>query len=81
MSFLTGEEATANVIAQGNVKYIAWEQEKLKSLKQLNPDLLIKIQNILGKDLTMKLKKVPRKNVGNIKIEYLTKLNLSVIII
>ena len=56
MSFLTGEAATADVYAEGAVRYIAWEQTKLRSLDQLNPDLLIKIQNILGKDLTQKLK-------------------------
>jgi len=49
MSFLTGETATADVFAKGRVKYISWDQHKLHSLKQLNPDLLIKIQNILGK--------------------------------
>ena len=56
MSFLTGEPATADVYADGYVRFIAWEQAKLRSLKQINPDLLIKIQNILGKDLTEKLK-------------------------
>ena len=57
MSFLTGESATADVFAPDKVSYISWEQQKVRSLEQLNPDLLIKIQNILGKDLTTKLKK------------------------
>ena len=57
MSFLTGEPATADVFAVDEVSYISWNQNKLHSLEQLNPDLLIKIQNILGKDLTSKLKK------------------------
>ncbi len=57
MSFLTGEPATADVFVPEKASYISWNQQKLRSLEQLNPDLLIKIQNILGKDLTSKLKK------------------------
>lgn len=57
MSFLTGEPATADVFVPKEASYISWNQQKLRSLEQLNPDLLIKIQNILGKDLTSKLKK------------------------
>ena len=56
MSFVTGESASADIIANGRVQYISWNQEKLRSLKQLNPELLIKIQNILGKDLAVKIK-------------------------
>ena len=56
MSFLTGEVATADTIANGNVRFLAWNQDKLRHLDQLNPQLLIKIQNILGKDLVAKLK-------------------------
>lgn len=57
MSFLTGEPATADVFATDEASYISWNQQKLRSLEQLNTDLLIKIQNILGNDLTVKLKK------------------------
>ena len=57
MSFLPGEPATADVFVPDKASYISWNQQKLHSLEQLNPDLLIKIQNILGKDLTTKLKK------------------------
>lgn len=57
MSFLTGEPATADVFATDEASYIFWNQQKLRSLEQLNTDLLIKIQNILGNDLTVKLKK------------------------
>ncbi|MBN1407025.1 MAG: cyclic nucleotide-binding domain-containing protein [Calditrichaceae bacterium] len=57
MSFLTGEPATADVFVPAIASYISWDQQKLHSLEQLNPDLLIKIQHILGKDLTTKLKK------------------------
>jgi len=56
MSFLTGKPATADVYAEGTVRYISWNQKKLKDCEKLNPQLLIKIQNILGKDLTEKIK-------------------------
>ncbi|MCE9501107.1 MAG: popeye domain-containing protein [Leptospira sp.] len=56
MSFLTGEPASADVSATGTVKYLSWSQEKLKSLHQLNPSLYIKLQVILGQDLSRKLK-------------------------
>ncbi len=56
MSFLTGEPATADVFAEGEVRYMFWEQQKLNDLKKINADLIIKLQNILGKDLTEKVK-------------------------
>ena len=61
MSFLTEEPATADIVAKGEIEYITWNQEKLRSLGQLNPELLIKIQNILGKDLVNKIKDVSSK--------------------
>lgn len=56
MSFLTEEPASADVRAEGIVRYVSWDQAKLASLKQVNPELLIKLQAILGKDLSRKLK-------------------------
>lgn len=56
MSFVTGEAASADVIARGAMRCLVWPQEKLRALKQLNPALLIKLQNILGRDLTDKIK-------------------------
>lgn len=58
MSFLTNETASADTLARGDVKHISWNQDKLRHLDQLNPELLIKIQNILGKDLVEKIKAV-----------------------
>ncbi len=55
MSFLTGNPATADVKAKGSVKLLSWPQSKLRGLQQINPDLFIKLQNILGKDLTQKV--------------------------
>lgn len=56
MSFMTGEKASADARAIDTVEYIGWDQDKLSNLKLANPDLMIKIQAILGKDLTKKLK-------------------------
>jgi len=55
MSFLTAEPASADVKANGLVKYMSWDQEKLRSLRQINSELFIKIQNVIGKDLTKKI--------------------------
>ena len=55
MSFLTGDPATADVYAQGEVQYMAWEQESLRQLQQINPQLLLRIQGVLGKDLITKV--------------------------
>ena len=49
MSFLTGGPSTADVHAQGEVRYMAWEQESLRQLERSNPPLLIRIQGVLGK--------------------------------
>lgn len=56
MSFLTGEPASADIKASGKIEYISWEQEKLHCLKQLDSNQYIKLQNILGKDLSAKVK-------------------------
>lgn len=61
MSFLTREPATADVRANDTVRYIFWNQEKLRSLNQLNSTLYIKIQNILGRDLAEKIKVASNK--------------------
>jgi CRP-like cAMP-binding protein len=55
MSFLSNETASADVIADGHIKYISWAQDKLRSLDQLNPQLLIKLQSVIGKNLSDKI--------------------------
>lgn len=60
MSFVTGEPASADVIADGAVRCLAWPQEKLHHLERLNPVLLIKLQKILARDLTGKVKAASR---------------------
>lgn len=62
MSFLTGDPASADVFANGAVEYIVWNQEKLRNLNQINPQLFIKIQNVLAKDLADKIKSTPNQD-------------------
>ena len=57
MSFLTGEPASADVKAQYNLTYIFWEHQKIKDINQINPQMYIKIQNTLSKDMAKKIKK------------------------
>ncbi len=60
MSFISGEPASADVLADGPVNYIAWPQDKVRALQQLNPALLVKLQHVLGRDLTSKVKAASR---------------------
>ncbi|MBI4177887.1 cyclic nucleotide-binding domain-containing protein [bacterium] len=64
ISFLTDEPASADVKAAGPVRYIGWDQEKLSALHQVNRDLMIKLQAILGKDLSNKLKVLTAAKAG-----------------
>ena len=57
MGFLTGKPASADVIAGENLRYIMWSYKKLKRFNEINPDFLSKLQLIISKDLTQKLKK------------------------
>lgn len=50
------EPALAEIKANGQVGYISWKVEKLKQLRKQNPQLLIKVQDILYNDLAGKLK-------------------------
>ena len=55
MSFITGEPASASIRSPGYIQYVAWSRAKLNDLKKLNPQLSIKLQGILGRDLINKI--------------------------
>ena len=59
MSFITKDNASADVIADDDVSYIEWTNEELMKIKANNKDFWKKIQNILLNDLIIKIK---RKN-------------------
>lgn len=55
MSFLTDTPATADVTAVGTVKCNAWEQTRLHHFRDTEPELFIKIQSAVSRDLMHKL--------------------------
>lgn len=56
MSFLSGEKATADVIATEPSRVLAWSQESLNELLERKPALAFKIRGILGRDVVAKLR-------------------------
>ncbi|MBN2460031.1 MAG: cyclic nucleotide-binding domain-containing protein [Candidatus Cloacimonetes bacterium] len=57
MSFLTGKVPSADVVALENTFCIIWHLNILNRLKELYPNIYNKLQLILSKDLTEKLKR------------------------
>ena len=56
ISFLTGEPASADVHADGEVIFISWRSERLKNLQHDNPSFWMKLQHALSEDLIKKVK-------------------------
>ena len=56
MSFLSGEKATADVVATQPSRVLAWSQESLNTLLEKKPALAFKIRGILGRDVVAKLR-------------------------
>ena len=56
ISFLTGEPASADVNATGELIFIAWRSERLKNMQQENPSFWMKLQHALSEDLIKKVK-------------------------
>jgi CRP-like cAMP-binding protein len=56
LSFLSHERASADVVAVGELRYNSWNQDKLRSLEKINPELYQKLQHILSRDVTDKIK-------------------------
>ena len=56
MGFLTEQNASASVIANYAVEYLAWPAERLRALFESSPHLHVKFQGILGVDLVEKLR-------------------------
>ena len=57
MSFFTGRAASADVKANGQLRFNEWSQTRIQALEQLKPDLLNKMWVILGQDLSKKLQR------------------------
>ena len=56
MSFISGEKATADVVATVPSRLLAWSQESLNELLEKKPTLAYKIRGILGRDVVAKLR-------------------------
>ncbi|NBS33754.1 MAG: cyclic nucleotide-binding domain-containing protein [Planctomycetia bacterium] len=56
MSFISGEKATADVVATEPSRVLAWSQESLNELLEKKPGLAFKIRGILGRDVVAKLR-------------------------
>lgn len=58
MSLLTGEPASATVMAHPGIEYVAWEAKDLRGLFASRPDMEGKFRAVLGADLVQKLRRV-----------------------
>lgn len=56
LSFLSGDPASADVVAEGKVTYNSWDHQKLRRLEKINAELFTKLQGILGRDMTDKIR-------------------------
>ena len=57
ISYLTKDPAIADVVSDGEVSYIEWNNKLLNELKKNNKIFWIKIQNILLMDMIEKIKR------------------------
>ena len=55
MSFMTGDPASADTRPSGKVRVHEWSQEKVRGLREKNPELFQALLTILGRDLSRKL--------------------------
>ena len=62
ISFLSGEPASADVHATGELIFVAWDSERLKNLKHDNPSFWMKLQHALSEDLIKKVKPQAKKD-------------------
>ncbi len=56
MSFLTGQEPSADVVAMGQTSYLAWPCDDLRRFLEEHPEVRSGLQLILGTDLARKLR-------------------------
>ena len=56
ISFLSGEPASADVHADKELIFVSWNSDRLKNLKDENPNFWMKLQHALSEDLIRKVK-------------------------
>ena len=57
ISFVSREEAIADVVSKSQVTYIVWTKKQIETLKRDNKIFWIKLQNILLQDMIGKIKR------------------------
>ena len=57
ISYISKEPAIANVIANGPVSFMEWNNKKLNDIRESNNNFWIKIQNIILHDMIGKIKR------------------------
>ncbi len=62
ISFLTGEPASADVRVINELIFISWNSQRLKNMKNDNPDFWMKLQHSLSEDLIKKVKPKAKMN-------------------
>lgn len=55
MSYLTGQRAVADVIAEGRLRYVSWQKEELERLFEQRIELKSAIQGVIGQNLVERL--------------------------
>jgi hypothetical protein len=56
MSFITGEQTCADVVASETLRYVSWSKDSLRCLLEDRPQLKVALQYAIGVDLVSKLK-------------------------
>jgi len=56
ISLLTNKPATADVFLDGNVKYVKWNQDKIRHFQTANIGFWSKLHHVLSRDLIKKIK-------------------------
>jgi hypothetical protein len=59
MSLLTGETASADAQALGEIELMRWPADKLQQIRARNPAQWARIQSVLGHDLVEKIRRSP----------------------
>ncbi|WP_165789437.1 cyclic nucleotide-binding domain-containing protein [Billgrantia endophytica] len=59
MSFVTGDPASADVIASEPLDYLIWYRRDLETLYERSPGLKDAMQNVIGADMAQKLTRYP----------------------
>ena len=55
LSFITSQPASADAYAEGKIKYLAWNQSQLKTIKNTNPAFYAKFHHALTEDIANKM--------------------------